>query len=100
MPPRPGVWGVSAIPTASVALFVAMVGVMALQLSHPIAAKRGASEEPGMELRLESREERGKKVRASRWRKAIQERQHLAEMEADEEFQLTVRSFKVPHARA
>ena len=28
---------------------------MALQLSHPIAAKRGASERPGMELRLESR---------------------------------------------
>ena len=55
MPPRPGVWGVSAIPTASVALFVAMVCVMALQLSHPSAAKSGASEEPGMELRLESR---------------------------------------------
>ena len=32
-----------------------MLGVMALQLSHPNAAKRGASEQPGMELRLESR---------------------------------------------
>ena len=32
-----------------------MLAVMALQLSHPIAAKRGASEKPGMELRLESR---------------------------------------------
>ncbi|WP_198002512.1 hypothetical protein [Synechococcus sp. CC9605] len=41
MPPWPGVWGVSAIPTASVALFVAMVGVMALQLSHPKALKEG-----------------------------------------------------------
>ena len=27
---RPGVWGVSATPTASAALFVVMVGVMAL----------------------------------------------------------------------
>ena len=36
-------------------------------------------------LRLESREERGKKVRASRWRRAMQERQHLAEMEAEED---------------
>ena len=33
--------GVSAIPTASVAWFVAMLGVMALQLSHPNAAKTG-----------------------------------------------------------
>ena len=32
-----------------------MLGVMALQLSHPNAAKRGSSEQPGMELRLESR---------------------------------------------
>ena len=32
-----------------------MLGVMALQRSHPNAAKRGASEKPGMELRLESR---------------------------------------------
>ena len=32
-----------------------MLGVMALQLSHPNAAKRRASELPGMELRLESR---------------------------------------------
>ena len=32
-----------------------MLSVMALQLSHPIAAKRGAFEQPGMELRLESR---------------------------------------------
>ena len=46
MPPRPGSMGVSAIPTASVALFVGMalemVGVMALQLSHPNAARRKA----------------------------------------------------------
>ena len=55
MPPRPGAWGVSAIPTASAALCFAMLGVMALQLSHPNAAKRRASELPGMELRLESR---------------------------------------------
>ena len=55
MPPRPGAWGVSAIPNASVAWFVAILGVMALQLSHPNAAKRRASEQPGMELRLESR---------------------------------------------
>ena len=55
MPPRPGTWGVSAIPTASVALCVGMGGVMALQLSHPNAASRGASELPGIELRLESR---------------------------------------------
>ena len=32
-----------------------MLGVMALRLSHPNAAKRRASEKPGMELRLESR---------------------------------------------
>ena len=32
-----------------------MLGVMALQLSHPNAAKRRSSEQPGMELRLESR---------------------------------------------
>ena len=32
-----------------------MLGVMALKLSHPNAAKRRASEQPGMELRLESR---------------------------------------------
>ena len=32
-----------------------MLAVMAPQLSHPNAAKRGASEKPGMELRLESR---------------------------------------------
>ena len=32
-----------------------MRGVMALQLSHPDAAKRRTSEQPGMELRLESR---------------------------------------------
>ena len=32
-----------------------MGGVMALQLSHPNAARRSASELPGMELRLESR---------------------------------------------
>ena len=32
-----------------------MVGGMALQLSHPNAARRRASELPGMELRLESR---------------------------------------------
>ena len=32
-----------------------MLGVMALQLSHPNAAKGRASEQPGMELRLESR---------------------------------------------
>ena len=55
MLPGPGVWGVSAIPTATVALFVAMVGVMALQLSHPNAAKKRASEQLGMKLRLESR---------------------------------------------
>ena len=55
MPPRLGAWGESAIPIASAALFVAMLGVMALQLSHPNAAKRRASEQPGMELRLESR---------------------------------------------
>ena len=54
MPPRPGAWGVSAIPTASVALSVGMLGVMALQLSHPHAAKTKASERSGMELRLES----------------------------------------------
>lgn len=60
MPPRPGAWGVSAIPTASAALCVAMLGVMALQLSHPKAAKRRASERPGMELRLESRAERSR----------------------------------------
>ena len=46
MPPRLGAWGVSAIPTASVALFVGMalemMGVMALQLSHPNAARRKA----------------------------------------------------------
>ena len=53
MPPRPGAWGVSAIPTASVALSVGMLGVMALQLSHTHAAKK-ASERSGMELRLES----------------------------------------------
>ena len=47
-------WGVSAIPTASVALCVGMRGVMALQLSHPHAAKTKASERSGMELRLES----------------------------------------------
>ena len=51
MPPGPGAWRVSAIPTASVAL----CGVMALQLSHPNAARRLASELPGMELLLESR---------------------------------------------
>ena len=55
MPPRPGVWGVSAIPIASAVLCVGMLGVMALQLSHPNAAKRGAPEKLGMELRLESR---------------------------------------------
>ena len=55
MPPRPGTLGVSAIPTASVALSVGMLGVMALQLSHPHAAKTKASERSGMELRLESR---------------------------------------------
>ena len=55
MPPRPGAWGVSAIPTASAVLCVAMRGVMAPQLSHPNAAKRRASQNPGMELRLESR---------------------------------------------
>ena len=55
MPPRPGVWGVSAIPIASAVLSVGMLGVMALQLSHPNAAKRGAPEKLGMELRLESR---------------------------------------------
>ena len=54
MPPRPGAWAVSAIPTASAVLYVAMVGVMALQLSRPNAAKRRASERLGMELRLES----------------------------------------------
>ena len=54
MLPRPGAWGVSAIPTASVALSVGMLGVMALQLSHPHAAKTKASERSGMELRLES----------------------------------------------
>ena len=32
-----------------------MRGVMALQLSHPNAVKRRTSEQPGMELRLESR---------------------------------------------
>ena len=53
--PQARAWGVSAIPTASAALCVAMLAVMALQLSHPNAAKRGASEQPGMELRLESR---------------------------------------------
>ena len=46
MPLRPGAWGVSVIPTASVALFVGialeMVGVMALQLSHSNAARRKA----------------------------------------------------------
>ena len=46
MPSRPGAWGVSAIPTESVALFVGMalemVGVMALELSHPNAASRKA----------------------------------------------------------
>ena len=46
MLPKPGDWGVSAIPTASVALSVGitleMVGVMALQLSHPNASKRKA----------------------------------------------------------
>ena len=31
-----------------------MLGVMALQLSHPHAAKTKASERSGMELRLES----------------------------------------------
>ena len=55
MPPRPGALGVSAIPTASAASFVAMVVVIALQLSHQNAAKRRASEQHGMELRLESR---------------------------------------------
>ena len=55
MPPKPGDWGVSAIPTAFVALFVGMVVAMALQLSHPNAAKRWSSECFGMELRLESR---------------------------------------------
>ena len=55
MPPRPGVWGVSAIPIASAVLSVGMLGVMALQLSHPNAANRGAPEKLGMELRLESR---------------------------------------------
>ena len=55
MPPRPGAWGVSAIPAASVAFCVGMVGVMALQLSHPNAASRKASELLWMELRLESR---------------------------------------------
>ena len=54
MLPRLAAWGVSAIPTASAVLFVGIVGVMALQLSHPNAAKRRASEKPGMELRLES----------------------------------------------
>ena len=54
MPPRPGAWGVSAIPTASAVLCVGMRGVMALQLSHPMPLKK-ASEQPGMELRLESR---------------------------------------------
>ena len=47
--------GVSATPTASAVLCVAMRGVMAPRLSHPNAAKRRASEQPGMELRLESR---------------------------------------------
>ena len=55
MPPRPGALGVSAIPTASEVLCVGMLGVMALQLTHPNAAKRGAPEKLGMELRLESR---------------------------------------------
>ena len=55
MPPRPGAWGVSAIPTASAALSVEMVAVMAPRLSHPNAARRLASELPGMELLLESR---------------------------------------------
>ena len=43
MPPRLGAWVVSAIPTASVALFVGMalemMGLMALQLSHSSAAR-------------------------------------------------------------
>ncbi len=43
MPPRPGARGVSAIPTASVAWFVAILGVMALQLSHPNPLKEGHS---------------------------------------------------------
>ena len=55
MPPRPGAWGVSAIPTASAVLSVEMLGVMAPRLSHPNAAKRKTSELLGMELRLESR---------------------------------------------
>ena len=42
-------------PTASAVLFVAMLGVMALQLSNPNAAVRSASEKLGMELQLESR---------------------------------------------
>ena len=36
-------WRVSAIPTASVALSVGMLGVMAQQLSHPHAAKTKVS---------------------------------------------------------
>ncbi len=48
---RPGAWRVIAIPTASVALCV----VMALKLSHPNAARRRASELPGMEPLIESR---------------------------------------------
>ena len=55
MPPRPGAWGVIAIPIAFAELCVGMVGEMAPQLSHPNAAKRKASELLGMELRLESR---------------------------------------------
>ena len=55
MPPRPGAWGVSAIPTAFVALCVAMGGMLALQLSQLNAARRIESELPGMELRRESR---------------------------------------------
>ena len=47
-------WRVSAIPTASVALSVGMLGVMPLQLSHSHATKTKVSERSGMELRLES----------------------------------------------
>ena len=55
MPPRPGGWVVSAIPTAFAPWSAVMLGAMAPQLSHPNLAKKMASERPGMELRLESR---------------------------------------------
>ena len=55
MGPGPAAWGVSAIPIAPVALCFRMGGVMALLRSRPNAARKSASELPGIERQLELR---------------------------------------------